>query len=222
VLVLRALGRHFCAGMDLDFFSAVRSRQDDESGRYREWLRRKILYLQKPMTQMEALRIPVVAAIHGGCIGAGLDLVCAADIRLCSDDAFFSIHEVNVAITADLGVLQRMPMLIAPAVVQEMALTGRRMAAAEALSRGLVASVSPGRDALERSAAALVEQLCAKSPLALLGIKNALLRPRRAAVSAELDYMSAWNAAMFITDDIPAAIDAQQSRSNAHFDDLLP
>lgn len=221
VLILRAQGKHFCAGMDLEFFDEVRSREGEESGRYREWLRRKILYLQRPMAQLEALRIPVVAAVQGACIGAGLDLICAADIRLCTADAFFCIHEVNVAITADLGVLQRLPLLIAPSVVQEMALTGRRMGADEASARGLVCNVTPDIEGLAESADAIARQLSARSPLALLGVKNALLRPRRAAVTAELDYMSAWNAAMFVTDDVPAAIDAQKRRSEVTFEDLL-
>ncbi len=221
-LVIKAEGKHFCAGMDLDFFSAVRERAQAEPGRYREWLRRKIRYLQRPMDQMEALRIPVIACTQGACIGAGLDLICAADIRLCSADAFFSIHEINVAITADLGVLQRMPTLIAPAVVHDMALTGRRMPAEEASARGFVSEVAPGIDALHERAMSIARHIAQLSPLAVLGTKHALQRHRRAAISEGLDYMTAWNAAMFPTDDIPHAIDAQRQRRQARFGDLLP
>ncbi|MGJ8670114.1 MAG: enoyl-CoA hydratase-related protein, partial [Oceanococcus sp.] len=214
-LVVQAQGAHFSAGMDLDFFSQVRSRQGAESGRYREWLRRKICYLQKPMDQLEALRFPVIAASQGACIGAGLDLVCAADFRLSSADGFFAIHEINVAITADLGVLQRMPQLIAPAVVDDMALSGRKMLAAEALQRGFVRSISNSTQDLHGAAQQLALHLAGLSPLALHGTKAALKRNRRHAIRDGLDHMASWNAAMFISDDVPEAIQSQQQERNA-------
>lgn len=222
VLILRAEGEHFCAGMDLDFFAAVRAHGDAEPGRYREWLRRKIRYLQRPMDQIEALRIPVIAATQGACIGAGLDLVCATDLRLCSAEAFYCIHEINVAITADLGVLQRMPNLIAPAIVDDLALTGRRMPADEARSSGFVRQLVDAPQDLPAAAMQLAEQLAALSPLALAGTKTALRRNRRSEIAAGLDYMTVWNAAMFVTDDIPQAIEAQRQRQAAAFQDLLP
>ncbi|MGB0220952.1 MAG: enoyl-CoA hydratase-related protein [Sinimarinibacterium flocculans] len=221
-LVITAVGSHFCAGMDLDFFAAVREHESAEPGRYREWLRRKIQYLQRPMDQLEALRVPVIACTQGACIGAGLDLVCAADIRLCTADAFFSVHEINVAITADLGVLQRLPQLIAPSVVQDLALTGRRFAAAEALTHGFVSHVADDVPALHAHAGELAARIGGLSPLAVLGTKHALVRQRRRAIGEGLDYMTAWNAAMFPTADIPVAIAAQRKREAASFDDLLP
>lgn len=220
-LIIKAEGAHFCAGMDLDFFRAVREKEQAESGRYREWLRRKIRYLQKPMDQMEALRFPVIAATQGACIGAGLDLVCAADLRLCSADGFYGIHEINVGITADLGVLQRMPALISPAVVDELALTGRRMPADEAKAAGFVARVASDVAELHAAADEMAQHVAKLSPLAVAGTKTALRRNRRAQVADGLDYMTAWNAAMFVTDDIPEAIDAQQNKRSAGFEDLL-
>lgn len=222
VLLLRAEGPHFSAGMSLSFFSEVRERAQGEPGRYREWLRRKIRYLQRPMNQLEALRVPVIAATQGACVGAGLDLVCAADIRVCAADAFFCIHEINVAITADLGVLQRMPNLIAPAVVHEMALSGRKMRAKEALERGLVATVCADAATLGDHVDTLAASLAAHSPLAIAGTKAALRRGRRHEIADGLEFVSLWNAAMFIADDIPDAIQAQQARTHAHFPDLLP
>lgn len=221
-LVLRAEGEHFCAGMDLDFFAAVRAREDAEAGRYREWLRRKIRYLQKPMDQIEALRIPVIAATQGACIGAGLDLICATDLRLCSAEAFYCIHEINVAITADLGVLQRMPALIAPAIVDDLALTGRRMPADEARSSGFVRQVVEHPEGLRDAAMQLAEQVARLSPLAMAGTKTALRRNRAAQVASGLDYMTVWNAGMFVTEDIPKAIQAQRQREIPGFEDLLP
>jgi len=221
-LVLLAEGPHFCAGMDLDFFEAVRAQAQAESGRYREWLRRKIRYLQKPIDQFEALRIPVIAATQGACIGAGLDLLCGTDLRLCAPDAFFSIHEINIGITADLGVLQRLPSLIAPALVDELALTGRRMPAKEARASGFVCRVVEEASELRDAARAMADHVAALSPLAVAGTKTALRRNRAARVADGLDFMTAWNAAMFITDDIPRAIEAQRSRQAVRFDDLLP
>jgi len=221
-LVLLAEGPHFCAGMDLDFFEAVRAQAQAESGRYREWLRRKIRYLQKPIDQFEALRIPVIAATQGACIGAGLDLLCGTDLRLCAPDAFFSIHEINIGITADLGVLQRLPSLIAPALVDELALTGRRMPAEEARASGFVCRVVEEASELRDAARAMADHVAALSPLAVAGTKTALRRNRAARVADGLDFMTAWNAAMFITDDIPRAIEAQRSRQAVRFDDLLP
>lgn len=221
-LVMTAQGEHFCAGMDLDFFAAVRAREDAEPGRYREWLRRKIRYLQKPMDQIEALRIPVIAATQGACIGAGLDLLCATDLRVCSAEAFYCIHEINVAITADLGVLQRMPTLIAPAVVDDLALTGRRMLAEEAHTSGFVRQVVERPQELRAAAMTLAEHVARLSPLAVAGTKAALRRNRRAQVDVGLDFMTLWNAAMFVSDDIPSAIQAQRKRQSAAFQDLLP
>ncbi len=221
-LVMTAQGEHFCAGMDLDFFAAVRAREDAEPGRYREWLRRKIRYLQKPMDQIEALRIPVIAATQGACIGAGLDLLCATDLRVCSAEAFYCIHEINVAITADLGVLQRMPTLIAPAVVDDLALTGRRMLAEEAHASGFVRQVVERPQELRAAAMTLAEHVTRLSPLAVAGTKAALRRNRRAQVDVGLDFMTLWNAAMFVSDDIPSAIQAQRQRQSAAFQDLLP
>ncbi len=221
-LILRAQGPHFCAGMDLDFFAAVRARETAEAGRYREWLRRKIRYLQKPMDQMEALRVPVIAATQGACMGAGLDLICAADLRVCTADAFFSIHEIKVAITADLGVLQRMPQLISPAIVDELALTGRRLLADEALRTGFVSRVVEGEAALTAAALGLAEQIAALSPLAVAGTKAALRRNRARQLAGNLDVMSIWNAAMFVGDDVPEAIAAQRAQRTPEFEDLLP
>lgn len=222
VLWLKAEGPHFCAGMDLEFFSAVRAQEQSEPGRYREWLRRKIRYLQKPMDQMEALRIPVIASTQGACIGAGLDLVCAADLRLCTADSFYCIHEINVGITADLGVLQRMPTLISPAVVSELALTGRRLPAEEARALGFVARVVPDVEALDRASADMAARIAALSPLAVAGTKSALRRNSRDRISEGLEFMTLWNAAMFVTDDIPQAIDAQLNKRAVRFEDLLP
>ncbi|WP_348675783.1 enoyl-CoA hydratase-related protein [uncultured Abyssibacter sp.] len=220
-LVIKAEGPHFCAGMDLDFFRAVREKEQAEAGRYREWLRRKIRYLQKPMDQLEALRFPVIAATQGACIGAGLDLVCAADLRLCAADGFYGIHEINVGITADLGVLQRMPTLISPAVVDELALTGRRLPAEEAKATGFISRVEPTIEALHAAADDMARRIAGLSPLAVAGTKTALRRNRRAQVSDGLDYMTVWNAAMFVTDDVPEAIAAQQGKRATRFEDLL-
>ena len=148
-ILLSGRGRHFTAGLDLQY-AASQFPPTDDPGRAAEARLRHIKWLQDAFTAAEEARPPVIAAIHGGCIGAGVDLATACDIRLAAADAFFQVAEVDVAITADLGTLQRLTHLIPEGVVRELAYTGRRMAAEEAARLGLVNRVLPDRDAADR------------------------------------------------------------------------
>lgn len=222
VLLLSAAGPHFCSGMDLDFFPEVRRQEAGEAGRYRDWIRRQVLRLQAALNRIEALRFPVIVAAQGGCVGAGLDLACAAAIRLCSRDAFFCVHEINIGMTADLGVLQRLPRLLPPGLAHELAYTGRRLEAAEALACGFVNGVLEDQDALLRQAQALAERIAAQSPLAVAGSKFMLDRALDRSVAEGLELVSLWNAAMFVTEDVPQALAAQREKARPVFRDLLP
>jgi enoyl-CoA hydratase/carnithine racemase len=221
-VLIGAAGPHFCSGMDLDFFPEVRKAEGGEAGRYREWLRRQVLRLQAALNRIETLRVPVIVAAQGACVGAGLDLACAASIRLCSSDAFFCVHEINIGMTADLGVLQRLPRLLPPGLAHELAYTGRRLEAAEALACGFVNRVLDGPDELLRQARALAERIAAQSPLAVAGSKFMLNRALDRSVADGLELVSLWNAAMFVTEDVPRALAAQKDRTRPAFRDVLP
>ena len=147
-------------------------------GRAAEARLRHIEWLQDAFSAVEQARAPVIAAIHGGCIGAGVDLASACDLRVASADAFFQIAEVDVAITADLGTLQRLGYLIPQGVLRELTYTGRRMGAEEAARYGLVNRIEADREAAIAAGLELARTIAAKSPLAVAGAKKSLNHSR--------------------------------------------
>jgi enoyl-CoA hydratase/carnithine racemase len=220
-ILLSGRGRHFTAGLDLHYAGSQFAPADDP-GRAAEARLRHIHWLQDCFTAAEAARAPVIAAIHGGCIGAGVDLATACDIRLASADAFFQVAEVDVAITADLGTLQRLTRLIPEGVVRELAYTGRRMDAAEALRLGLVNRVEPDRDAVVAAGLALARTIAAKSPLAVAGAKMSLNYSRGRTVEEGLRHVALWNAGALVGADVAAAVSARQGGTAPRFPDLDP
>lgn len=221
-VILSANGDHFSAGMDLDFFATIDAKRQEEEGRFREWLRREILRLQQAVTIVEDIRIPVICVLQGACIGGALDLICAANIRYATQDAYFSIHEINIGMTADLGTLQRLPKLIPAGYVHEMALTGQKMSAQTALKAGLVTEIFADHDAAMAHARKTAQTISEKSPLAIAGTKIALNHSRDHAVGEGLLHMANWNAGMFITEDLALGMKAQKSKTQADFKDMLP
>lgn len=223
-VVLSAQGKHFTAGLDLAYaagqFAPVLVKGQPDAGRWAEKQLRFVLWLQAALTAVEECRAPVVAAIHGGCVGAGVDLAAACDIRVCSADAFFQIAEIDVGITADLGTLQRLPHLIPGGVVRELALTGRRMEADEALRWGLVTQVLPSREEAVAAASALAARIAAKSPLAAAGTKRSLNMSRGRSVEEGLRDVAVWNAGTLNTADIAEAMRARMARETPVFGDL--
>ena len=150
VVILAGNGKHFCAGLDLGMFASLMQGSPDEAARgtqdparRAEQFRRMVLRMQGNLTAIERCRVPVLAAIHNTCIGGGVDMVCCADLRYATEDAYFAIKEIDIGMTADVGTLQRMPRLIPEGVVRELAYTGRNMDAHEAERCGLVARVVP-------------------------------------------------------------------------------
>ncbi|CAA7041608.1 unnamed protein product [Microthlaspi erraticum] len=219
VIVLSGAGKHFCSGIDLNSLSSISERA--ESGRDRarssEHLRRKIKSMQAAITAIEQCRKPVIAAIHGACIGGGVDLVTACDIRYCSEDAFFAIKEVDLAIVADLGTLQRLPSIVGHANAMELALTARRFSGREAKDLGLVSQVFGSKSELEIGVTTIAEGIAEKSPLAVTGTKAVLLRSREMSVEQGLDYVATWNSAMLISDDLNEAVSAQIMKRRPRF-----
>ncbi|MFT7602369.1 MAG: enoyl-CoA hydratase [Acidimicrobiales bacterium] len=226
-IVLSGIGRNFCAGMDLDVFAA-----DDTIGqggarsghpsRRNERFRSTALKLQDTFTALERARVPVLCAIQGACVGGAIDLVSAADMRYADESAFFSIAEINIGMTADVGTLQRMPKLVPEGIVRELAYTGRRWSAAEAHAAGFVNAVFPDHDALVAGVLDVAKEIASKSPMAVWGTKQTMHYTRDHSVADGLEFIANWNAAMFDTDDMAEAFAAQMEKRAADFPDLWP
>jgi enoyl-CoA hydratase len=223
-IVLSSTGKHFCAGMDLAVFSSEDSGLGDgpgEMGRVRARLRQSALMLQESFSAFEKARMPVLAAIQGGCIGGAVDMVTAADMRYCSADAFFVIQEINIGMTADVGTLQRLPKLIPDGVAREMAYTGRRMTAQRALEVGLVNEVFPTHEALVEGVLALAAEIASKSPLAVWGSKEMLTYARDHSVADSLNHIATWQTGMFQPSDMVESFKARAEGREPVYPDLL-
>lgn len=220
-VVMTGEGKHFTGGMDLAAFGAIAALFSQEPARAAYALRGKITQLQDAFNAMERARFPIIAAIHGACIGGGIDMITASDIRLASRDAFFSIEEINIGMTADVGTLQRLPKLIAPSIAAELAYTGRRFSADEALRFGLLSHMADSREDLLNRALEMAGEIAAKSPLAIAGIKRNLAYSRDHSVADGLDYIATWNSGMLRGEDLTKAATAAMAKKQAVFADLL-
>ena len=220
VAVLRGAGPAFTAGIDLELLAGVRQEiADDCEGRMREKLRHMILDLQDSLTAIERCRKPVLAAIHGYCLGGGIDLICACDMRYCSSDAQFSIKEIDVGMTADVGTLQRLPKLIGEGMVRELAYTGRMVAGPEAKEIGLVNHSYASAGMLFHEVAKIAATIARKSPLSIRGIKEMVNYARDHSVADGLNYVATWNAAMLVSEDLTEAMTAARGKREAKFRD---
>ena len=169
---------------------------------------------------LDEARFPVVCAIQGGCVGGGLDLAAACDIRVCSADAFFTVQEIAIGMAADLGVLQRLPKIVPSGVAREMAYTGDRLGAERALAVGLVNAVLPDAAGAVAHALDLARRIAGRSPLALAGSKLALNHARDHGTAAALDQMTLLQSAILDTAEMRTAIAAWQEKREADFDPL--
>lgn len=221
VAVVGANGRHFSAGIDLEMLAGIATLSGDTQcqGRAREKLRRLILDLQETFNALEACPVPVIAEVNGPCIGGGLDLIAACDLRYCSREAYFNLKEVDLATTADLGSLQRLYHIIGFGPLQEMAYTARKVEADEAQRMGLVNDCLDNGNALSEHVTRIAETIAAKSPLAVRGIKRNLLHAREHSVVEGLEYVANWNAAMLISQDAQEAMQAALERRQPRFED---
>ena len=225
-IVLSAEGRHFCSGMDLSVFAGNNdvSVQDNAAhiSRQRANFRTTALHLQRTFSCLEESRLPVLSAIQGACIGGGIDMVSATDLRYATKDAFFCIQEINIGMTADVGTLQRMPKLVPEGVVRELAYTGRNMSASEAKERGFVNDIYEDQDAMDDAVLEIAQEIASKSPMAIWGTKQTLNYGRDHSVADGLEYIATWNAAMFDPDDMAEAFMAQTENRDAQFPDHRP
>jgi len=224
VVVISSSGKHFCAGMDLSVFTGESSLLGDggvkEPGRQRSNLWMAVQHLQSSFTALENARMPVLAAVQGGCIGGAVDMICAADMRYATADAFFCIHEINIGMTADVGTLQRLPKLIPEGVAREWAYTGDRISAARAQEAGFVNEVFATHDALLDGVMEIAARIAKHSPLAVWGTKEMINYTRDHTVADSLRYMAGWQSGMFVGGDMMEEFTAKAEGRDPVFEEL--
>lgn len=221
-LVISSTGKHFSAGMALETFGSGGVALDDTTAAGRANIVDELLDMQQVFNQLEALRLPVICAIHGGCIGGALDMAAACDIRYCTADAFFCIQEINIGMVSDLGSLQRLPKLMSHSLLRELAYTGRRLPAAKALASGLVSEVFDTQEQMLEAALACAAEIAAKPPVAIAGSKRALNYARDHSVRDSLEQMALLQAGFWQTDNLKLAIGARKGEAPPAFDELRP
>jgi enoyl-CoA hydratase len=229
-VVVAAQGPHFSVGLDLKAMGGMLTGGGDGGGgsdsgggappsmaaRARSG-RTEVLRLQEAITAVSRCPKPVIAAVHGYCIGGGVDLIAACDIRLASSDAVFSVREAKVAIVADLGSLQRLPHIIGAGHLAELAFTGKDISAERAKEIGLVNDVAADADGVHKAAQTLAAEIAANSPIAVQGTKAVLAANDGRTVAEGLDYVATWNAGMLASDDLVEAMTAFMEKRTPKF-----
>jgi enoyl-CoA hydratase len=226
VIVLSSTGKHFSAGMDLSVFTSGegttgRAMEADAHTRA-ESFRYHVHHLQDTFSCLDNARMPVIAAIQGGCIGGAVDMVSACDIRYATEDAFFCIQEINIGMTADVGTFPRLCGLIPQGWVRELAYTGRRLSAQKAKEIGLVNEVFPTHEAMMEHVNATALEIAAKAPLAVAGSKVMINYARDHTIKDGLDYIAVWQTGMFSPAHMGEAFAAKQGKRDAQYPDLVP
>ena len=219
VLVISSTGKHFSAGMALDAFAGA-VQMDDQSPEGRAAIFDNLSAMQATFTKLETLRIPVIAALHGGVIGGAVDMVTACCIRYGSKDTFFCIQEINIGMVADVGTLQRLPKLVPLAVVKELAYTGRRMGADKALGYGLLNAVFDTHEQTVEAALQCAAEIASKPPVAIWGTKQAVHYARDHTVDEALKQMGWLQAAIWSNRHVGEAVTAFQGKRTGNYPDL--
>jgi enoyl-CoA hydratase len=228
VIVISSTGPHFTAGLDLDSFMASDSESADadkaaitpDPKRHRikgERFYQNVKRMQKTFNCLEDSRVPVLVAIQGGCIGGGVDFATACDMRYASAEAFFTIYEINIGMTADVGTFPRLVKLIPEGIVKELAYTGRRMSAQEAKDVGLVNHVYETQADMLAGVMEIAKEIASKAPLAIYGCKRMINYSRDHNTADGLDYISIWNASMLQSEEMGEAISAKAEKRDGDF-----
>ncbi|MFK7732083.1 MAG: crotonase/enoyl-CoA hydratase family protein [Pseudomonadales bacterium] len=222
VIVISSTGPHFTAGLDISAFlgGGGDSSEDEVLDSGGASFYRKIKRMQQSFTALEECRIPVLAAIQGGCIGGGVDLTTACDMRYSTDDAFFVIQETNIGMTADVGTYPRLLNLIPEGIVRELSYTGRRMPAAEAKDFGLLNNIYSDQQTMLDAVMGIAAEIATKAPLAVHGCKHMITYSRDHNTADSLDYIGIWNASMLKSDVMMEAITANGEKRVGNFDEL--
>lgn len=216
VIVVAGRGRAFTVGIDLTMLGDLAPTAGSAAAVKRALFHR-LKDLQRTFSSLESSPVPVIAAVHGWCIGAGMDLITACDIRLAASDAVFSVRETRMAMVADMGTLERLPKVVSGGHVAELVYTGRDVEAARAERMGLVNQVYPDHDSLLAGARQWAGQIAANSPLAVQGAKAVLSAEQGRSVSEALDYVALWNTAFLESDDLHEAVAAFIERRPPRF-----
>jgi enoyl-CoA hydratase len=228
-IVISSTGPHFSSGLDVTAFNPGagdgRVKHDEEAKVRARRTKGAAFYanvrlMQDSFSALEDCRVPVLAAIQGGCIGGGVDLTTACDMRYATEDAFFTIYEINIGMTADVGTFPRLVKLIPEGIVRELAYTGRRMSAAEAQSVGLVNSVYPDQQSMVEAVLGIAREIATKAPLAVYGCKRMINYARDHTTRDGLDYIGIWNASMLQPDEMVEAMTANAQKREGDFVDL--
>lgn len=223
VIVLSAEGKHFTAGMDISvFMSGALDAPPENREVAAEAFRHHVKMLQDTFSALENARQPVLAAIQGGAVGAGVDLATACDCRYASADAFFCVQETAIGMTADVGTFPRLAKVIPEGWARQMAYTGERVPAAKAKEIGLVNEVFDTHEALLDGVMEIAGTIAAHSPLAVSGCKRMINYARDHTTTDTLDYIGLWNAAMLRADDIKESYIAKSEKRAPVFSDLSP
>lgn len=226
-IVVSSTGPHFTSGMDLSVFASAADTDSDKANGAKDdhaaiaaRFYQTIKKLQHCFSSLESARMPVLAAVQGGCIGAGVDMITACDMRYATEDAFFIIQETNLAMTADVGTFPRLSKLIPDGIVRELAYTGRALTGPEAYEFGLVNQLYPDSDTLLDAVMDIAFEIAEKSPTTIYGCKKMILHARDHTVADTLDYVGLWNASFFDPAQIAEAMNAQREDRPATFRSL--
>ncbi len=222
VIVISSTGPHFSSGLDVSSFAGVSDPVGESDQRTRQLqagtaFYDNVLHMQESFTCIENCRIPVLAAIQGGCIGGGVDLVTACDIRYATEDAFLTIFETNIGMTADVGTFPRLVKLIPEGYVREMAYTGRRVSATEAKSMGLINQVFADQETMLESVMTIAADIASKAPLAVYGCKKMITYARDHSTQDGLDYIAIWNATHLKLEEVQEAMTANAEKRPGNF-----
>ena len=220
-IVISSTGKHFSAGMDLAVFGAGEGGGKVDRYVAAEAFRSNIRQIQSSFNVLEEARVPVLFALHGGVIGGAIDMISAGDIRWCTKDAFFTIMETNIAMTADVGTFPRLQRYIPEGWVKEMAYTGRRIDSATAKEIGLVNDVFDTHEACIAHALATAKEIASKDPLTVTGCKTLINYARDHNTADTLDYIGVWNAAMLPPSHMQEAFAARAEKREPDYPDLL-
>lgn len=221
VIVISSSGPHFTSGIDTSLFAELSVSKNDDNLQYAQaTFYQEVKQLQRTFTVLEKARLPVLVAVQGGCIGGGLDFITACDIRYATQDAFFTLFETNLAMTADLGTFPRLAKLIPEGFVKEMAYTGKRFSAADAHRFGLVNTLFDTQKEMITEVMKIAINIASKAPMAVNGCKKLINYSRDHSTTDVLDYIALWNASHFKIEEVMEAMRAHKEGAKGKFSDL--
>ncbi|TNE40720.1 MAG: crotonase/enoyl-CoA hydratase family protein [Alphaproteobacteria bacterium] len=225
-IVISSTGPHFTSGLDVASFTQdeIKDPAEKRAARIRAGadFYGAVRNMQETFSALEECRVPVLAAIQGGCIGGGVDLITACDMRYATEDAFITIFETNIGMTADVGTFPRISKLIGDGIARELAYTGRKMGAGEAKETGLVNRVFANQEDMLAEVMKIASEIASKAPLAVMGCKRMMNYARDHSVKDSLDYIAIWNASMLQREEIFEAMTANKEKRPGNFVDLPP